>query len=584
MKEKVIELKIQDEDLISGIDSISLVSEPAIEQNWFYFKRSEEHFHIPDGEDDKYISILEPKAQKEEDLLAEGFEVDRIEYIRNPQQFSNINQAHQNPDLPSFEDNDKVRVRYKYMKDPNFGGASIIDTSRQFCKDMISRNWVWRVEDMDQLVNDMGSSALVWRGSYNCRHVWARVFYKATGDVPVNANSTKNRTRKDVEDLNVIDYPQPSTKVRHSKELFTYPLFESKEDAIDYSKLLGCEEGAHPHMIGETQLWMPCAVHPEEMDYDVSQLPIYVEECPECEKKKKKEFESYTDYPEGAVSNAKRALEWVDKHGWGDCGEDTGKQRASQLANNEPISRDTIARMASFKRHQQHKDVPYSEGCGGLMWDAWGGDAGINWAQRKLEEIDKEKMAELEDACWEGYEPIGTKILDGREVPNCVPIKNSKYGKLKFEIESEDQRIVTGPCMLPDMMIPRRDENGELYHVFFTKETIRQIMMKYMKNQYTRNNDIEHDEVAVKDVYVFESWIKETEEDKSNKYGYGDLPIGTWFVSMKVDKTPAGDKVWEAVKNGSLQGFSVAGLFSEYEVQMREEEFLKELADLLKKY
>jgi hypothetical protein len=31
--------------------------------------------------------------------------------------------------------------------------------------------------------------------------------------------------------------------------------------------------------------------------------------------------------------------------------------------------------------------------------------------------------AGLEDACWEGYEAIGTKILDGREVPNCVPIK-----------------------------------------------------------------------------------------------------------------------------------------------------------------
>jgi hypothetical protein len=29
----------------------------------------------------------------------------------------------------------------------------------------------------------------------------------------------------------------------------------------------------------------------------------------------------------------------------------------------------------------------------------------------------------LENACWEGYEAIGTKILDGREVPNCVPIK-----------------------------------------------------------------------------------------------------------------------------------------------------------------
>jgi len=46
--------------------------------------------------------------------------------------------------------------------------------------------------------------------------------------------------------------------------------------------------------------------------------------------------------------------------------------------------------MASFKRHQQHKDVPYDEGCGGIMWDAWGGDAGINWAIKKLEQIDSE--------------------------------------------------------------------------------------------------------------------------------------------------------------------------------------------------
>ena len=32
----------------------------------------------------------------------------------------------------------------------------------------------------------------------------------------------------------------------------------------------------------------------------------------------------------------------------------------------------------------------------------------------------------LEDACWPGYEAIGTKELDGREVPNCVPISESK--------------------------------------------------------------------------------------------------------------------------------------------------------------
>ena len=102
------------------------------------------------------------------------------------------------------------------------------------------------------------------------------------------------------------------------------------------------------------------------------------------------QFETYNDYPKAAQNNAKRALKWVEKNGWGRCGEATGKQRANQLAKGERISRDTIARMASFKRHQQYKDVPYDEGCGGLMWDAWGGDEGVAWAIRKLKQIDNE--------------------------------------------------------------------------------------------------------------------------------------------------------------------------------------------------
>jgi len=103
-----------------------------------------------------------------------------------------------------------------------------------------------------------------------------------------------------------------------------------------------------------------------------------------------KKAKTYTDYPQAATNNAKRALKWVEANGWGECGTPVGKARARQLANREPLSRDTIARMASFKRHQQHADVPYSEGCGGLMWDAWGGTAGVEWAIRKLNEIDNE--------------------------------------------------------------------------------------------------------------------------------------------------------------------------------------------------
>lgn len=99
--------------------------------------------------------------------------------------------------------------------------------------------------------------------------------------------------------------------------------------------------------------------------------------------------ETYTDYPQSATNNAKRALKYKKENN-PDCGTSVGWTRARQLANRQGLSRDTIARMASFKRHQQHSDVPYSEGCGGLMWDAWGGTSGIEWAIRKLKEIDKE--------------------------------------------------------------------------------------------------------------------------------------------------------------------------------------------------
>tara|TARA_R110002033_G_scaffold44567_2_gene87407 strand:+ start:2793 stop:3461 length:669 start_codon:yes stop_codon:yes gene_type:complete len=102
--------------------------------------------------------------------------------------------------------------------------------------------------------------------------------------------------------------------------------------------------------------------------------------------------ETYNDYPEAATNNAKRAIKYKKENG-SDCGTIVGWTRAGQLARREKLSRDTIARMASFKRHQQHKDVPYDEGCGGIMWDAWGGTSGVEWAIRKLEQIDKKNMA-----------------------------------------------------------------------------------------------------------------------------------------------------------------------------------------------
>jgi HK97 family phage prohead protease len=116
--------------------------------------------------------------------------------------------------------------------------------------------------------------------------------------------------------------------------------------------------------------------------------------------------DTYNDYPEAATNNAKRALAYKEENG-STCGTPVGWTRARQLANRERISRDTIARMASFKRHQQNKDVPYDEGCGGIMWDAWGGDAGINWAISKLQQIDSKKTSMIY-----GYKRLSQDIKD----------------------------------------------------------------------------------------------------------------------------------------------------------------------------
>ena len=99
------------------------------------------------------------------------------------------------------------------------------------------------------------------------------------------------------------------------------------------------------------------------------------------------EFESYNDYPEAAKNNACRAIKWAEENGWGSCGTPVGKIRANQLCNGENVTEQTIARMAAFERHRQNSETPYGEGCGKLMWDAWGGDEGVEWAQRKLGQI-----------------------------------------------------------------------------------------------------------------------------------------------------------------------------------------------------
>ena len=74
--------------------------------------------------------------------------------------------------------------------------------------------------------------------------------------------------------------------------------------------------------------------------------------------------ETYNDYPKSASNNAQKAIDWRDEHGREEVsgGTAVGWKRASQLSKGENISRETIGRMAAFKRHEKNSKV--DEVCG----------------------------------------------------------------------------------------------------------------------------------------------------------------------------------------------------------------------------
>ena len=394
-------------------------------------------------------------------------------------------------------------------------------------------------------------------------------------------------------------------------------------------------------------------------------------------------FETYNDYPESAKNNAQRALDWAEENGWGSCGTGVGKARANQLAKGENISEDTIARMASFARHKKNSDTPYSEGCGKLMWDSWGGTSGIEWAQSKLKKIRSEQAEEVDpiielakqvdfgeildykntieitqsqanfadltdtlkaiigldilgrknpdeegetkyrysgptaqrDFCKAmmrlkkvytkeevermsglnpGFGPRGASTYDifkYKGGPNCQhyweqvkvfregrrtvvvsegkatglagkapeQMTNNGYLMSQWNFSEDDQMIITGPAMTPNTLIPRKDEQGNIFHVYFTEETIKKISKKFFEYNKQHNTDINHDDNVTNDNTLLESWIVEDPEmDKSKLMGF-NVPKDTWMVSYKIND----EETWRKIKEGELSGFSITGQFIE---------------------
>ena len=422
---KIIELFLPEDSIEGGVDVISIVDRPAHSSNFLTFSTDlpdlpEENLtYIAEEFDaDTQIELAKTINQRGEPvglLEKNGWEIVSIE-VADLNDFKKEKEKfiQSTPNERSAEDTPREIIRYKYMLAPGFS-SPIIPTSREFCIEMINANTVFRVEDIIAMTEDCANeqfgcySIINFRGSYNCRHLWYKMRYRggrgprAGIDFPIGEPTQPS-------------WAQPSTQVNMAEQILGkdfltraefgvlgvidgQPLFDNKEDAIKMSEILGCS-GYHEYTIGDFTGFMACQTH---------------------------EFASYDDYPKEASESACRVLRWIDEHGRDEVSgmEQTGLARANQLCKREPISEETIARMAAFERHRKNSKIsPEFEGTpwkdkGYVAWLAWGGDAGVEWAQRKLQQI-RNNMLE-ENPCQDGYVAYGTKMKNGKQVPNCIP-------------------------------------------------------------------------------------------------------------------------------------------------------------------
>ena len=213
----------------------------------------------------------------------------------------------------------------------------------------------------------------------------------------------------------------------------------------------------------------------EEAEEMLSVIRSIIREDKRLKSGKRRELESYSDYPSGVKNNAKKGLE-LNKKVNNKCATQVGKVRATQLAAGKPISKETIKRMYSYlSRAEEYYDEGDSKACGTISFLLWGGLAGKRWSESKLKElgeIDLASMVVNEDfaiiddrlayateekaleaaknigcdkyhthdfegktwympceehnlkaPCQPGYEQYGMKMKNGKKVPNCIPIK-----------------------------------------------------------------------------------------------------------------------------------------------------------------
>ena len=155
--------------------------------------------------------------------------------------------------------------------------------------------------------------------------------------------------------------------------------------------------------------------------------------------------------------------------------------------------------------------------------------------------------------------------------------RGQRFDNVDMEFSAQsDKQVIVGPALIPNKKIYRKDEDGE-YYVVFTEDVIRKMVSKFNRSNNNRSINIDHSNQIVNG-FVQQNWIVEDNYyDKSKMYGF-NLPVGTWFVEIKIDDKQFWD---EKVKGDGKYSFSIEGLLGQRLVKMEKDMSIDEIVDSL---
>jgi len=577
---KVFELKIDEEDDLSGVSLLSLVKQPATQISWEVFNQETEPISCDHREDlpkealdllDDYGTLVSPEAffsatiKDIDELVIENFAVPSI----NP-----------NPKAPSFGDDNSdtasVISRYIYVVDTGVG-APLKPLSRQLCRKMLLAQKVWSRTDIQnysiQLSSQSDTLKLVpraknagqvdffqYKGGNRCCHRWKQI------DFPIGLNETYDEALSKIPLKAQAALGQGEENITGGARPF-----------ISEARYLGrLPKGSRPQQMSNIDEHAPIAFHMGLFIYPtrfgamiaeptakiitkvkmgdligyspVEITPEYFEQTAEVVEHFKVR-ETFAIPTKEIQDIAQKVVDWTEANGWGDCGTPVGKTRASQLAKGENLSLETITRMYSYlSRHKVdlESSTSYEDGCGKLMYDSWGGEPAIAWAEKEMK-----KATEM----------------------------NVMFSADDFKGD------ITSVVFQPNQKIFRWDnETSSSYYVFMSRDTIRTMLMKFQRLQQTGKLkggiiNYEHSDFIFNpdDVYSYENWLvgDNPELDKSYELFGRTFEPGTWMTTIHFKNREMFD---EFILSNDTTGISLEGLFEEVPFNffdIKEEQFIE---------